>query len=570
MRQFLANMLALVGAWAFGPSAEAQVERQKVEGSALQQGDNFGGSAAISGTWAVLGAAHADDVVSESGAAYVFEQTSTGWLERQRLKASDPAVNAGFGYAVQIEGTTIAIGAPGSTVQGMLNAGAVYVFENLNGIWTETQKLVPNDAAVNYGCGYSVVLKNNQVVAGAIGESHAGTHCGAAYIFEYAGTSWVQAAKLVASDASGGDLFGYSVAIDGDVAVVGAVDAWTGGFQYVGAAYVFEKQGSQWPLTETQKLVSPNPSGTQYFSYSVGILPGEIFVGALTNSIGTPYGGAVFRYRHSGASWVQTQVLLPSDLASGDAFGLALAVSGNHMVIGSASSLDLPQAEGADYVFTEIGSSWVETGKLIATDAGPGDAFGNAVAIDGTTILAGDAADDSACPSLPSCDSGSAYFFEITPDAAQYGSCNAGGPCSNIDGHGGCTNSTGQGAVLASRGSNSVAADDLVLEARWLPPGVHAIGFMGQAQTSVFLGDGRRVVAPGFGTGLYRLPVRTVDAGGVLNYGPGLVALSQGLPAGGHLAPGAQWNFQVWYRDIAGPCGSGTNTTNGMSVLFAP
>jgi len=570
MRRVLASSLAVVGVWAVGLSAAAQVERQKIEGSGLQQGDNFGASLSLSGNWAVAGAPAADDLGGDSGAAYVFERTSTGWAERQRLKASDPAANAAFGYAVQIDGTTIAIGAPGASYVGMQYVGAIYIFENVNGTWIETQKLVPGDAAPQYALGYSVMLSGNRLIGGATYESHAGSHCGAAYIFEHAGSTWMQSAKIVASDATSSNLFGYSVAIYGDLAVVGSIGAWAGGFQYAGAAYVFEKQGSQWPSTETQRLEAPNPTPTQYYSYSLGLLPGSIFVGALANSTGTTYGGAVFLYTQPGTSWVQTQVLLPSDQASGDGFGLALAASGNRLVVASASSLDLPQAEGADYVFTEIGSSWVETAKLIATDAGYGDTFGTAVAIDGTTILAGDAADDNACPSLPSCDSGSAYFFEITPDAAQYGSCNAGGPCSNVDGHGGCTNSTGLGAVLASCGSNSVAADDLVLEARWLPPGVHAIGFMGQAQTSVFLGDGRRVVAPGSGTGLYRLPVRTADAAGVLSYGPGLVALSQGLPAGGHLAPGAQWNFQVWYRDIAGPCGTGTNTTNGMSVLFAP
>ena len=569
MRRLLASSLAVVGVWAVGPSAAAQVERQKIEGSGLVQGDNFGGSVAVSGNWAVAGAPAADDLGGDSGAAYVFERTSAGWLERQRLKANDPTFDAGFGYAVQIEGTTLAIGAPGATLQGMLNVGAVYIFENVSGTWVETQKLVPGDAAVNYGCGYSVALKNNLIVAGAIGESHAGTHCGAAYIFELTGTSWAQAAKLVASDASGGDLFGYSVAINGDLAVVGSIGAWIGGVQYVGAAYVFEKQGSQWPSTETQRLEAPNPTPTQYYSYSLGLLPGSIFVGATGNGIAAPNGGAVFRYQHPGATWLQTQVVLPSDLTSGDLFGTSISISGGRMLIGSGSS-ELPLTTGADYLFTEIGSTWVETGKLVASDLSIGNPFGIAAAIDGTNILAGSPSDDNACPSLPSCDSGSAYFFEITPDAAQFGSCNAGGPCSNIDGHGGCTNSTGQGAVLASCGSSSAAADDLVLEARWLPPGVHAIGFTGQAQTSVFLGDGRRVVAPGFGTGLYRLPVRTADAAGVLNYGPGLVALSQGLPAGGHLAPGAQWNFQVWYRDIAGPCGSGTNTTNGMRVLFAP
>ncbi len=569
MTKLLAQLLAVLTMTCLAAPATAQVEQQKIEGSGLLQGDNFGGSVDVSGNWAIVGAAHADDIVSESGAAYVFERTGSGWVERQRLKAGDPVANAGFGYAVQIEGSTIAIGAPGASHLGMQYVGAIYVFELANGVWSQTQKLVPGDLTPNYALGYSVALRGTELIGGAIYEPHAGPYTGAAYIFEHTGATWTQAAKLIASDGAGGDVFGHSVAIDGDVAVVGATGCWLGGFQWVGAAYVFEKQGSQWPLTQTQKLVPTNPSSTQYYSISVGLLPGSIFVGAIGNSVGVTNGGAVFRYQRAGAAWGETQVILPMGLAQGDSFGAHLAVSSGRMVIMSGAS-DIPLSTGSDYVFTEIGSTWVETGKVIGSDLGYGDMFGTGVAVDVNTVLVGNSSDDDACPSLPSCDSGSAYFFEFTPGSAQYGSCGAGGPCSNVDGHGGCPNSTGQGAVLASCGSNSVAADDLVLEARWLPSGVHAIGFLGRAQTSVFLGDGRRVVAPGFGAGLYRLAVNTADAAGVLRYGPGLVAFSQGFPAAGQLAPGVQWNFQVWYRDVAGPCGSGTNTTNGLSVLFAP
>lgn len=569
MTKRLAQLLTVLTLTCLAASATAQVEQQKVEGSGLQQGDNFGGSVDVSGNWAIVGAAHADDIVSESGAAYVLERTSSGWVERQRLKAGDPVANSGFGYAVQIEGSTIAIGAPGATDVGLLNAGAIYVFEMVNGVWSQQQKLAPGDAGPNYGFGYSVALAGDRLIGGAIGEPHAGSHTGAAYVFEYNGATWTQAAKLIASDGTGGDVFGYSVTIDGDVAVVGATGCWVGGFPFVGAAYVFEKQGSLWPLTQTQKLVPTNPSSTQNYAYSLGVVNGSILVGAIGNQIALPNGGAVFVYQRSGVSWSESQVLLPGDLSPGSFFGMHIAANAGRAVIAAASS-DSPLAIGSGYLFDELNGVWTQIGKLVASDVGYGDVFGTAVAVDGNTVLVGNSSDDDACPSLPSCDSGSAYFFEVAPDSAQYGSCGAGGPCSNVDGHGGCPNSTGQGAVLASCGSNSVAADDLVLEARWLPSGVHAIGFLGRAQTSVFLGDGRRVVAPGFGAGLYRLAVNTADAAGVLRYGPGLVAFSQGLPAAGNIAPGVQWNFQVWYRDLAGPCSSGTNTTNGVSVLFAP
>ena len=218
MIELVARVLRVLVVCSLGLTASAQVERQKIEGTGLLQGDNFGRSVALSGDWAVLGAHDADDLSTNSGAAYVFEHTATGWIERQRLKASDPVAGAGFGYAVQIQGSTIAIGAPGSSHLGTQDVGAIYIFQNVSGVWTETQKLVPSDAALNYGCGYSVALAGHSLIGGAIGEWHAGPHTGAAYIFENSGGTWAQSAKVIASDGAGGDLLGYSVAIEGNLA----------------------------------------------------------------------------------------------------------------------------------------------------------------------------------------------------------------------------------------------------------------------------------------------------------------------------------------------------------------
>ena len=549
------------------PFAGAQVEKQKIEGSGLQDGDNFGLAVGLSGDWAVIGAPHADDLASESGAAYLFQRTTAGWQERQRIKAGDPAADAGFGASVWVDGDLLAVGAPGAIVQGMLNVGAIYIFERSGSTWNQTSKLTPGDAAINYGLGYSVCISNNRVIGGAIGEWHAGTHTGAAYVFENNAGSWSQVAKLVANDGAAGDFFGYKVSLRGDVAVAGAIGAYNGIINNVGAAYVYAKQGAQW--LQTQKLTPPNPSPTQYYGYALAMNSDSLLVGAMNNHYAIPGGGAVFVYQHPGSTWDQAQVLTPSDVAMGDGFGRSLAVSGSRVVVGS-TSLELPPAPGAYYEFIEAAGQWHEIAKFTPSDLIYGDSIGNSCALDGTTALLGEPADDNACPTLLSCDSGSAFFFEIAPGTAQYGSCGASSPCNNTDGHGGCRNSTGFGAVLAACGTNSVAADDLVFEARWLPPSVHAIGFMGRARTSLFLGDGLRVAAPGLGSGLYRLPLQSADTRGVLHYGPGLVALSQGLPQGGKIHPGQPWNFQVWYRDVSGPCGSGTNTTNGVSVVFAP
>jgi len=212
----------------------------------------------------------------------------------------------------------------------------------------------------------------------------------------------------------------------------------------------------------------------------------------------------------------------------------------------------------------------MQIGKILPNDGASYDLFGLlAVGIFDTTVVVGKRYDDGACPQIPACASGSAYVFEIASAAVQYGSCWTFPPCSNSDAHGGCLNSTGRGAVLQACGSGSVTADDLVIEARQLPPGTSCLLFMGGGQSFSPFGDGIRVASSG-GVGLFRFGVRQVDAQGAMVRGPGLVTQSQTFPLAGRIQAGQYWNFQAWYRNPAGPCGSGFNLTNGLQVLFSP
>jgi hypothetical protein len=231
-----------------------------------------------------------------------------------------------------------------------------------------------------------------------------------------------------------------------------------------------------------------------------------------------------------------------------------------------------PRSSASAYCFEFDGSSWVQTTKILAPDAQPGDAFGVGLSLSGRDRFVGAPFDDVVCPTNPTCNSGSAYFFELSAGTRQYGSCVdfQASPCGNPDDFGGCVNSTGRGAVLWACGTSSVALDDLLLEARFLPPSAFGIVFMGPAEAQVALGDGLRVAAPGGGVGLYRFPAQQVGPDGRYVLGPGVASMSQVFPGAGAIQPGDSRRFQLWYRDGQGPCGFGTNASSGVRVDFAP
>ena len=164
--------------------------------------------------------------------------------EVKKLTASDAQADDTFGLSVALSGDSAIVGASGEDAGGT-RAGAAYVFERNQGgpgNWGEVGKLTASDAQAGNVFGFSVAVSGDTAVVGASGEDAGGNNAGAGYVFERdeGGTdNWGEVTKLTASDAHGGDFFGSSVAASGDTAVVGASDEDAGG-DNAGAAYVFE------------------------------------------------------------------------------------------------------------------------------------------------------------------------------------------------------------------------------------------------------------------------------------------------------------------------------------------
>ena len=158
--------------------------------------------------------------------------------------------------------------------------------------------------------------------------------------------------------------------------------------------------------------------------------------------------------------------------------------------------------------------------------------------------------------------------FEAVPSVGEPYCYGLGCPCANDHPQAGCVNGTGGGAVLFSTGSPSVAADDLVLTAVHLPPNQPQLVYMGAGQIGLPFGNGLRCVGAG-GVGLRRFAVQTASSTGTVQVGPGMVAYSCTSPVPALcITPGSTWNFQSWYRDPVGPCGSSFNFSNALRITF--
>ncbi len=214
---------------------------------------NFvGASVGIDGEIAVIGAPRDNGDGVSAGSVFIYERIGNDWTYITRLTPDTPEPYSYFGNSVSIEGNTILVGAEYSNVVGT-NTGAVFVFESVGAVWTQTQILTPNDNWAWAHFGGSLEIQNEQIAIGAYGHP---TSTGAAYLFERSKDgSFTQTSQLLASDGTANDRFGNDVALGANFVAVGA-PYWT---DEQGSAYVFDL-GTE-PPRNASKNTNRHPAG---------------------------------------------------------------------------------------------------------------------------------------------------------------------------------------------------------------------------------------------------------------------------------------------------------------------
>ncbi|HEU4433080.1 MAG TPA: FG-GAP repeat protein [Pyrinomonadaceae bacterium] len=369
---------------------------QKLTASDGTTGDFFGNSVAVSGSILVVGAPFdSTGGHSAQGSAYVFKREGGNWVEEQKLTASDGAAGDQFGRSVAISGSTIVVGAWVDDINGDVDQGSAYVFKREGGNWVEEQKLSASDGVAGDKFGWSVAVSGSTIAISV------NSFLGWAYVFNRQGGNWVEEQKLTASDGVVGDHFGWSIAISGSTIVVGT--AILNAFAE-GSAYVFNREGRSW--VETQKLTASDGAGGNIFGWSVAINGSTIVVGAWGGTVGANLNqGAAYLFTRQGRSWVENQKLIASDGAAFDEFGWSVAISGSTIVVSAElEAIGGNTAQGFAYVFNRTQGSWVEEQKLTASDGAPGDRFGWSISASGSTAVLGAPGNNFV--------QGSAYIFE--------------------------------------------------------------------------------------------------------------------------------------------------------------
>ncbi|GEP41612.1 hypothetical protein BGE01nite_09030 [Brevifollis gellanilyticus] len=346
-------------------------------------GDKLGYSVAVSGNTVVVGApaedssstgvnSTSDEAATDSGAAYVFVYDQGAWTQQAYLKAGNAGANDQFGYAVAISGDTLVVGAPfedsasGTPDESAENAGAAYVFTRSAGAWSQAAYLKASHPGADDRFGSAVGAAGKTVVVGAWGEDGSATgvngtpdnnatDAGAAYIFSRAEANgaWIQQAYLKAGNTGAGDQFGWSVAVSEDTVVIGA-----------------PKEDSS--LTGVNAAFNENAANA----------------------------GAAYVFTRSGGTWGQQAYLKAGNAGASDAFGWAVAASGDSLIVGApnentgngvinGATNELAPSNGAAYVFVRNSAQWTQEAFLKTGYTGVNVQGGYSVGLSGDTAVMG-------------------------------------------------------------------------------------------------------------------------------------------------------------------------------------
>ena len=366
----------------------------------------------------------------------MFVRDGATWTQRAYLKAANAEADDYFGISVAVHGDTIVVGAReedgdatstmGAPNNAATGAGAAYVFVRDGTTWSQQAYLKAANAERYDNFGARVAVHGDTIVVGATGEdgdatstmgapNNAASNAGAAYVFVRDGTTWLQQAYLKAEVTwtiygnYDGNIFGSSLAVDGDTIVVGA--RWEGEY-LAGAAYVFVRDGGVW---SRQASLRHTDNRNALFGYSVALRGDTIVIGA-------PAMEAVFVFVRDGTAWSRQASINAAHNADGilfDFFGGSVAMDDGTIVVGAVNEDGGGTRAGAAYVFVRDGTTWSQQAYLKAPNAEAEDNFGASVAVRGDTIVVGawgedgDATSTMSAPNNAAPNAGAFYIMSL-------------------------------------------------------------------------------------------------------------------------------------------------------------
>ena len=362
--------------------------------------DRFGKAVSLSENWLAIGANRDDDNGSNSGSVYIYNYENSQILEEHKILAFDGDYSDYFGKSLAIDNNWLVVGALYDDVNGE-KSGSVYVYYYDGIDWQFHTKLIPPDGAPYDRFGYSVDIDDDYIVVGAVYDDDMGEDSGSVYLYTNESDSWVLKTKLYSSNHEEGDFFGFSVSININRLAVGSVYNDQNGINS-GSVTLF-KYENDWE--EQQIILAPDGQEYDLFGNDVDIYNNRMIIGAFHKDDEYMNSGSVYIYTFSDELFNFSFSLSPMDQSVNDNFGLSVSIFEDFISVGSIDD-DNGVNSGAVYIYQIDDYSILNELKYVPEDVSDYDEFSGSVSLYKNNILGGSQFDDDLGDS-----SGSAYLI---------------------------------------------------------------------------------------------------------------------------------------------------------------
>lgn len=340
--------------------------------------EHFGANQDLSGRYLLVGAEFNDAQAVNSGAAYLYQRTSEGWILDSTFYGSQSPKKGRFGSSVAIDGDVAVVASVRDPWAGDWS-GAVYVFRNMGPVWVEEAIIRASDGHADHRFGSSVAIYGDTIVVGADGDMDAAAESGALYLYQYAhGGLWIPQQKIKAPVPRESATFGDRIRIDGDRIVTSERLHDAQGISGVGALHVFHRTGSFW--AEEATLVGSDPYEFRFMGWQFD-LSGNRIVASVRGDGLAP--GKIKIFEHDGVSWSEDHALTGGhNLDFRD-----VALEGDTLIAGADGHVVGVPGTGIATVFHEIDGTWTQRGRLYSlTPPYANETLGYTVSISGNSI----------------------------------------------------------------------------------------------------------------------------------------------------------------------------------------
>jgi len=384
-------------------SATSETEVAKLQPPFAVASDQAGTSVAIDGDLMIVGAPYNDEMGVDAGAVAIYQWTGYDWAYAGGTVSPSPIDNEHFGESVAINGNVVAIGAPGNSDLAS-NAGAVYIYDWSEAGFALNTTLYDGAPGANHAFGSSMSLSDNYLAVGAPNASNLAFRDGTVSIYEWSG-AWVLETILQSPVGSDFEFMGYSVTLTetsslGVVVVVGA----PGASNDTGYVYAFFNDSGVWE--NSAFFESGDPNIEHFFGASVAIDGDMVVIGEPGNDSTDTNAGQAWVYQYMGGGYVlvaSLQTMLP---IANDQLGTSVAIEGTTIAVGVPRGTGLGSNTGRVDLW-DINSSGIYEHLF---EYAASDILGSSTGGVGTSVAMSEGLIIAGAPTVDS-DTGAAYLF---------------------------------------------------------------------------------------------------------------------------------------------------------------